>query len=140
MTMTWQDLIKFIRLLSKTSLTDRELTYVRRFSPKKIPWSSVFAIAEMEGVAGFSYINLKASGILEAIPTSIRNSLEKSGFSNAKNVCSKINWVLLEMSTADNGSCQDIEFLQQVMRSEGLILKMHLIKEEILFKHKFTEV
>jgi len=74
---TWQDLIKFIRLLSKTSITDRELDFAHRFSQEKVPWSNVCAIAEMEGVAGLFYINLRNSGILAAIPTSIRDSLEK---------------------------------------------------------------
>lgn len=75
--MTWQDLIKFIRVLSKTSLADRELEFARRFSQEKVPWSNISLIAEMEGVTGLFYVNLKNSGILDAIPTSIRDSLEK---------------------------------------------------------------
>ena len=79
---TWNDLIKFLRSISRTRLKGREREYISLFCKREVPWDNLLMMAEMEGVSGLLYFNLKNSGILSSLPDSFSGPLE--------NICGRI--------------------------------------------------
>lgn len=73
----WQDIIRFIRCISRISINERESQYILHFSRKEVPWKNIAMIMEMEGVSGLLYIHLKNLGLLGKLPTAFELSLEK---------------------------------------------------------------
>ena len=55
----------------------RELEHISRFCRRTTPWDNLLMIAEMEGVAGLLYFNLKSSGILNTLSRPFTEKLEK---------------------------------------------------------------
>lgn len=74
----WQDLIKFLRCVSKTCLTEKEVEFIRGFSQGEVPWESLRALAEMEGVSGLLYHHLKTLDLLHGLPQSLIASIQKA--------------------------------------------------------------
>lgn len=74
----WQDLIKFLRCVSKTCLTEKEVEFIRGFSQGEVPWESLRALAEMEGVSGLLYHHLKTLDLLDGLPQSLIASIQKT--------------------------------------------------------------
>jgi len=74
----WQDLIKFLRCVSKTCLTEKEVEFIRGFSQGEVPWESLRALAEMEGVSGLLYHHLKTLDLLDGLPQSLAGPIQKT--------------------------------------------------------------
>ncbi len=73
---SWKDLIRFIRCISRTNIDTGEKEYILRFSEKEVPWENLVMIAEMEGVTGFLHVHLKQLGLLDRLPDPTRIFLE----------------------------------------------------------------
>jgi hypothetical protein len=78
MTVRWHDLIEFLRCVSKIQLSVADKEFILRFSQREVPWVSIAALAEMEGVAGLVYHHLKDLGLLGRLPTSFTRQIENS--------------------------------------------------------------
>jgi hypothetical protein len=78
MTVTWWDIVKFIRCISRRHLDRAEKDYLLNFVKKDVPWENIAAIAEMEGVSGLVYCNLRNMDLLDLIPTTAIRRLESS--------------------------------------------------------------
>lgn len=74
--MKWYDLIQFLRCISRTKLGDKEAEFIERFCQKEVPWDGLAALAQMEGVAGFLYLHLKALGLLKNLPDFLIDQIE----------------------------------------------------------------
>jgi len=74
----WQDLIKFLRCVSKTCLTEKEVEFIRGFSQGEVPWVSLRTLAEMEGVSGLLYHHLKTLDLLDGLPQSLARPIQKT--------------------------------------------------------------
>ena len=75
---TWQDLIKFIRCVSRKYLGQAELDHVFHFANKDVPWDHLFVLADMHGVDGFVYYHMNHLGLLDNLPESVLGELEGS--------------------------------------------------------------
>ena len=75
---TWQDLIEFLRCISKIHLGETDKEFVFQFCQKDVPWEGMGALAEMEGVSGFLYYHMKDLGLLDALPKSFAGPIENS--------------------------------------------------------------
>jgi hypothetical protein len=73
----WNDLIKFLRCISRIQLKDKDKESVLRFSRRDVPWESLGALAEMEGITGFLYHHMKSLGLLGMLPKSLKGSIQE---------------------------------------------------------------
>jgi len=74
----WHDLIKFLRAISRTTLGEQEAQFIRQFCQREVPWESVKALAEVEGVVGLLYYHLKALDLLSSLPEPFTRQIEAS--------------------------------------------------------------
>jgi len=78
MMVTWQDIIRFIRCISRVHLTRAEVDHVLHFVKKDVPWEYLAVLANIEGVAGFVYYHMKNLGLFDLLPKSVLSRLEDS--------------------------------------------------------------
>jgi hypothetical protein len=71
-------LIQFLRCVSRSKLGEQEAEFIKRFCQEEVPWGSLAMVAQMEGVAGFLYLHLKALGLLKNIPGYLIHQIEAS--------------------------------------------------------------
>jgi hypothetical protein len=74
----WHELIEFLRCVSKMRLSAEDKEFILRFSQREAPWQSIAALAEMEGVAGLVYYQLKDLCLLGRLPASFTRQIENS--------------------------------------------------------------
>jgi hypothetical protein len=73
---SWWDIVKFIRCLSRRHLNRAEKDYVQSFVKKDVPWDNLAALAELEGVAGFFYYHLKDLDLFDSVSQTALKRLE----------------------------------------------------------------
>jgi hypothetical protein len=78
MMVRWHELIEFLRCVSKIQLSAADKEFILRFSQREVPWESIAALAEMEGVSGLLYSHLKNLGLLSTLPKSFTQSIESA--------------------------------------------------------------
>jgi len=74
----WNELIKFLRYVSRTHLREKDLKFILQFLQREIAWESLRALAEMEGVSGFLYHHLKTLGLIGELPQSFTVPIENT--------------------------------------------------------------
>jgi hypothetical protein len=52
---SWAEIDQFLRAVARVHLREIDVETVLRFHFKQVPWNSVLALAEMEGITGFLY-------------------------------------------------------------------------------------
>ena len=73
---TWPNIVKFIRSISRIHLRQVDRDYIRNFSLQDVNWEHLAVLAEMEGVAGFLYYHLRHSDLDVSLPESVTDRLE----------------------------------------------------------------
>ena len=111
----WDDLVRFIRLISRTRLNPPESAELLRLAERDLPWEQLVGIADLEGVAGLFYDNLKKFDLLGLLPKPCLNRLQ-SEFESARN---RYLALLDEMACLSSGLG---EARTQVMALQGLSL------------------
>jgi hypothetical protein len=59
-------------------LGEQEAQFIRQFCQREVPWESVKALAEVEGVVGLLYYHLKALDLLSSLPEPFTRQIEAS--------------------------------------------------------------
>ena len=73
----FQDLIKFIRTVSRLQLREKDRDYISEFVKRDVPWQSIADMARIEGVEGLLYRHLKAWDTAE-VPENIVERFENT--------------------------------------------------------------
>jgi hypothetical protein len=72
----WDDMIRFIRCISRTHLIRTDRDYILQFVKKDVPWEHLGILADWDGTAGFVYYNMKHLDLLHLLPESALAQLE----------------------------------------------------------------
>jgi len=84
MTAGWDEMVQFIRCLSRRQLREADKDFIADFLKQDVPWEHLVSFAELEGVAGFLYHHLRHSSPAEP-PKPTLKQLENITLQSAKN-------------------------------------------------------
>ena len=84
MTAGWDEMVQFIRCLSRIHLREADKDFIADFLKQDVPWEHLVLFAELEGVAGFLYHHLRHLRLAEP-PKPTLKRLENITLQSAKN-------------------------------------------------------
>lgn len=67
----WQDMVKFIRMVSRVSLDSTQERFIRQFIHQDVPWDQMLLMAESEGVVSLMYHHLSRLATTDRVPESV---------------------------------------------------------------------
>ena len=76
MMVDWQNITRFIRCLSRTSLEPTDIAAIHRRLMHDVAWDHVATLAEMEGVTGLLYYHLNKLNVSNHIPEDVFQLLQ----------------------------------------------------------------
>ena len=86
----WQDMVRFIRVMSRIDLDPDQKRYCRKFLHQDVPWEQLILLAQSEGVDGLLYHHLcRLDGV--GIPEAYRDGLKNRHSEYRRNQASMID-------------------------------------------------
>lgn len=76
MTVSRQDMVRFLRCVSKIRLRQSDIDFMSYFLGEGVPWGHLLLLAKSEGVGGLLFHHLKNQGLTALVPKPILRNLE----------------------------------------------------------------